>query len=240
MRYCRYRQGALTLISNSHEMGQEDTGDTIPGNPTLDVLRAFLSETTIMRYRLRSFLTARTKDLAQPTYYTTSEIEAYGEGTYSALLYATLDHMGHANANTDHAASHLGKAQAIVSFLRGALPLTLQSIDSGIPVSLLGREGISQEQVLRDRAVWSSSPMRNVIHSLADTSWSHLTQAERLTETASLDPGTFAVFLPAALVRRYLLRLQRVDFNLSSKDLYRTDRWLGLRLSWTIYRRRLN
>lgn len=193
-----------------------------------------------MRYRLRGFLAARTKDLSQPTYYTTGEIEAYGEGTYSTLLYITLDHMGHANSTTDHAASHLGKAQAIVSFLRGALPLTLQGIDSGIPVSLLGKEGISQEQVLRDREVWSSSSMRNVVHSLADASWSHLTQAEELIKTAGLDSGTFAVFLPAVLARKYLVKLQEVDFNLSSKELYKTDRWLGLRLAWTIYRGHLN
>lgn len=193
-----------------------------------------------MRYRLKGFLAARSKDLlSQPTYYTTEEIEGYGEGTYAAILYMLLDCLGSVSVPADHAASHLGKAQAIVSFLRGALPLAIKGIDGGLPASLLSEAGLSQEQVLRDRTIWSSASMKRVVHSLANTSWSHLTHAEEIVAKLCMDPGPFSVFLPTIPVRRYLARLQAVDFDLSSKELYKIDRWLGLRLSWSIYQGRL-
>lgn len=52
------------------------------------------------------------------TFMTVKDIEDYCEQSVSSVYYLILDSAGIKNVHTDHAASHLGKAQGITNLLR--------------------------------------------------------------------------------------------------------------------------
>uniref|UniRef100_A0A8C9FNN4 NADH dehydrogenase (Ubiquinone) complex I, assembly factor 6 n=1 Tax=Pavo cristatus TaxID=9049 RepID=A0A8C9FNN4_PAVCR len=58
------------------------------------------------------------KNLDDRAYRNIQELETYAENTQSALLYLTLEMLGVRDIHADHAASHIGKAQGIVTCLR--------------------------------------------------------------------------------------------------------------------------
>ncbi|KAG7232398.1 hypothetical protein INR49_008906 [Caranx melampygus] len=60
----------------------------------------------------------REKDLDDRAYRNLQELESYSENTQSSLIYLLLECLGLKNVHADHAASHIGKAQGIVTCLR--------------------------------------------------------------------------------------------------------------------------
>jgi NADH dehydrogenase [ubiquinone] 1 alpha subcomplex assembly factor 6 len=165
-----------------------------------------------------------------------SEIENYSEKTFSNLLYILLEYCGIKDLEADHVASHVGKALGIVAFIKSAVPLGRKGLDSGIPMSLLSKAGISQESLKQD-GIWSEEKLRNCIHDMADTAYSHLSCAEKYMEKASpKHPLLRRIFLPAKLSSQYLDSLQMHDFDLSSVSLYKPDKWLPVKLTWQLYK----
>jgi NADH dehydrogenase [ubiquinone] 1 alpha subcomplex assembly factor 6 len=65
-------------------------------------------------------------------------MEKYAEETASSLLYLSLECLGSKDVNFDHAASHLGKAVGICTFLKGtAYHIKKRTIY--LPLSLLAK-----------------------------------------------------------------------------------------------------
>ncbi|PJF17328.1 Phytoene/squalene synthetase [Paramicrosporidium saccamoebae] len=199
-------------------------------NPILSILNMYSSGHGTIQFRLRQFLDAK------PVYFDMSEIENYSEKTFSNLLCILLEYCGIKDLDADHVASHVGKALGIVAFIKSAVSLSRKGLDSGIPMSLLSKAGISQESLKQD-AIWSEEGPRNCIHNMADTAYIHLSHAEKYMEKASpKHPLLRRIFLPAKLSAQYLDALQMQDFDLSSASLYKLDKWLPVTLTWQLYK----
>lgn len=69
---------------------------------------------------LSRLVRARLEDDQRQPFATMAAVEAYAEETASMQLYLTLEAMGITSLDADHAASHIGRAQGIVTLLRGA------------------------------------------------------------------------------------------------------------------------
>lgn len=95
----------------------------------------------------------------------------YGEQTYSSLLYLLLQLTGIKDMNVDHAASHLGKAQGIVTLLR-AIPYQKRSQALNIPQEVLIKNGVSQERILRANA--NDKGVEDCIFEVATAAHQHL------------------------------------------------------------------
>ncbi|GCB67635.1 hypothetical protein scyTo_0012169, partial [Scyliorhinus torazame] len=58
------------------------------------------------------------KNLNENAYRNIKDLESYAENAQSSLIYLVLEVLGVKNIHADHAASHIGKAQGIVTCLR--------------------------------------------------------------------------------------------------------------------------
>lgn len=202
------------------------------GNPVASAVRALIKDKGGDRFRLRNFLKARLQDLHHTSYYELSNIEEYAEKTYSTLLYMLLGAVHNSNnLDNDHVASHIGKAQGLVAFIRGALPLSSKGIEAGLPISLLVKQGISQQRIFEDREIWATNGMRNVIHDMAQTASAHIIHAEKIMKNVK-SVGSRQCFLSIIPIGRYLENLYQHDFDLSRRELYTRDPWLPLILAW--------
>ncbi|XP_071381997.1 NADH dehydrogenase (ubiquinone) complex I, assembly factor 6-like, partial [Centroberyx affinis] len=85
-----------------------------------ELWRAVRKHYLTKRWLLR-IITEREKDLEDRAYRNLQELEAYSENTQSSLIYLLLECLGLKDVHADHAASHIGKAQGIVTSLR-AIP----------------------------------------------------------------------------------------------------------------------
>lgn len=179
--------------------------------------------------------------MGKAAYYEISQVEEYSERTHSTLLYMLFEFLKINSLELDHAASHLGKAQGLVSLIRSALPLSVREFDPGIPINLLVKQNLSQEELKNGLKVWSSEKVQNVIHEMADIAWVHLNHSAKYLHMAILpfsakEISTLRrIFLPAHLIKGYLEKLQKLDFDLSKAELYSNDRWLPLKLVRQIY-----
>jgi len=133
-----------------------------------------------------------------------SDLESYSEETASSLLYLSLEACGLRNHESEHAASHIGKAIGISTFLR-ATPYHLRSRHCYIPSSLTTKvrvcvvrsvlvdflfdnkqqqHNIVPESLFRGGPDLYSPSMRDVVFEIACTAKSHadiaLTMHDRL------------------------------------------------------------
>ncbi|XP_071326090.1 NADH dehydrogenase (ubiquinone) complex I, assembly factor 6 isoform X2 [Trachinotus anak] len=92
--------------------------DDPPNQPvTTELWRAVRKHCLTKRWLLK-IITDREKDLDDRAYRNLQELETYSENTQSSLIYLLLECLGLKNVHADHAASHIGKAQGIVTCLR--------------------------------------------------------------------------------------------------------------------------
>ncbi|XP_078789097.1 NADH dehydrogenase (ubiquinone) complex I, assembly factor 6 isoform X2 [Oryzias latipes] len=95
--------------------------DEPPNQPVgTELWKAVKKHNLTKRWLLR-IVTEREKDLDDRAYRTLQELETYAEKTHSSLIYLLLECLGVRDVHADHAASHIGKAQGIVTCLR-AIP----------------------------------------------------------------------------------------------------------------------
>lgn len=67
-----------------------------------------------------------------------ADLEEYGEMTQSSLLYLTLETLDVRSVEADHVASHIGKALAIATLLRGT-PFHCSAHQRYLPSEVLTR-----------------------------------------------------------------------------------------------------
>ncbi|KAJ7413276.1 hypothetical protein WISP_91926 [Willisornis vidua] len=112
----------------------------------------------------------REKNLDDRPYRTIQELETYAENTQSALLYLTLEMLGVRDIHADHAASHIGKAQGIVTCLR-ATPYHCTRQKVFLPMDICMLHGVSQEDFIRGK---QEKNVRDVIYDIASQAHIHL------------------------------------------------------------------
>lgn len=181
---------------------------------------------------------------------TIKDLESYGEATTAQLLYLQLEASSSSsssgikggnsnNADADHAASHLGRAAAIASLLRG-MRAHAAARRCYLPASELERAGTSAEELFRvvearaeaKAGAGSGSlppsdasaalfdfpdPLREATRAVASAAFAHLSAARGLAPR--LPPGAPSCLLQAVNVSKYLSLLEKSGFDpLSVED----------------------
>lgn len=164
---------------------------------------------------------------------TVEQLEQYVESSTSSIYYVLLKIFGIEDMNTDHAASHLGKAQGITNMIRTLV--ALRGVNSRgmsaippIPQEILLRHGCSYEQILRQRD--NDVAVQDCLFDVASVAKIHLEKSRSLSE--KLTRATKIVLLPAISVDRFLTRLQVANFRLINSRLAKRDSLLPLALFW--------
>ena len=82
--------------------------------------------------------------MAEKPFASLEALENYCESTVSSVNYLLLETVGVRDVRVDHAASHLGKAQGIVTAIR-AVPFHAQKRRVLLPLDILIKHGASAE-----------------------------------------------------------------------------------------------
>ncbi|XP_008973413.1 NADH dehydrogenase (ubiquinone) complex I, assembly factor 6 isoform X2 [Pan paniscus] len=169
------------------------------------------------------------KNLDDKAYRNIKELENYAENTQSSLLYLTLEILGIKDLHADHAASHIGKAQGIVTCLR-ATPYHGSRRKVFLPMDICMLHGVSQEDFLRRN---QDKNVRDVIYDIASQAHLHLKHARSFHKTVPVK--AFPAFLQTVSLEDFLKKIQRVDFDIFHPSLQQKNTLLPLYLyiqSW--------
>jgi 15-cis-phytoene synthase len=185
----------------------EARGD-VKANPVAAAL-----DKTIVRFRLpRSALVdlidARVFDLYDDPMPTLADLEGYCGETSSVLIrLAGIVLADGADPGAADAAGHTGVAYAITGLLR-AFPWHARRGQVYIPADVLGRHGVSREDIVSGRG----GP--GLVSALADmraAARDHLERARKLR--ATIPPAIAPAFLPGSLVPAYLKEMERRGYD---------------------------
>ncbi|XP_045416690.1 NADH dehydrogenase (ubiquinone) complex I, assembly factor 6 isoform X1 [Lemur catta] len=181
---------------------------------------------------LMKIIDEREKNLDDKPYRNIQELENYAENTQSSLLYLTLEILGIKDLHADHAASHIGKAQGIVTCLRAA-PYHGSRRKVFLPMDICMLHGVSQEDVLRRN---QDKNVRNVIYDIASQAHLHLEHARSFHK--SVPVKALPAFLQTVSLEDYLKKIQRVDFDIFHPSLQQKNTLLPLSLYIQSWRKR--
>ncbi|XP_025915909.1 NADH dehydrogenase (ubiquinone) complex I, assembly factor 6 isoform X3 [Apteryx rowi] len=171
----------------------------------------------------------REKNLDDRAYSNIQELETYAENTQSALLYLTLEMLGVRDIHADHAASHIGKAQGIVTCLR-ATPHHSTRRKVFLPMDICMLHGVSQEDFIRCK---QEKNVRDVIYDIASQAHIHLEHARSFSKKVPVK--AYPAFFCTVALEDYLGNIRKVDFNIFHPSLQKKNTLLPLYLyirSW--------
>uniref|UniRef100_A0AAV2M9G5 NADH dehydrogenase (ubiquinone) complex I, assembly factor 6 n=1 Tax=Knipowitschia caucasica TaxID=637954 RepID=A0AAV2M9G5_KNICA len=219
------RRSSLALRAFNVELAQAGKRLRFPENHCAELWRAVRKHHLTKSWLLR-IIREREKDLEDRAYRNLSELETYSENTQSSLLYLLLEAVGIKDVHADHAASHIGKAQGIVTCLR-ATPYHCSRRRVYLPMDLCLQHGVSQEQFLRFSREQS---VRDVVFDIASQAHAHLQHARSFRH--NVPPHAAPAFLHTVSLEDYLQRLRRVDFDVFHPSLQKRNPLLAIRLVW--------
>ncbi|KAL0849330.1 hypothetical protein ABMA28_013648 [Loxostege sticticalis] len=247
----QFWQDALTIIYKKDQSQQN-----IPANPIAQELYKVCSCYSLPRRHLERLVTSRSGLIKARHFRSLEDLERYAEDAVSPIYYLLLNVAGIKDIHADHAASHLGKAQGIANILRSIYVSNHHKMMS-LPMDILMKYGISQEEVLRGI---DSENMRNVTFEIASQANSHLEKVkyninilknQKVIRMAYLLKSAIyiffqarkikvpkivnQIFLPATGVDAYLKKLQKANFNIFEKSLQKQN----TTLPFSLYYRRL-
>nr|XP_015213196.1 PREDICTED: NADH dehydrogenase (ubiquinone) complex I, assembly factor 6 [Lepisosteus oculatus] len=203
--------------------------DEPPHQPvTAELWRAVKKHSLTKRWLLR-IIKEREKDLDDRAYRSLPELESYSENTQSSLLYLLLESLGVKDVHADHAASHIGKAQGIVTCLR-ATPYHSRRRRVYLPMDICMLHGVSQEDFIRGSG---EQKVRDVVFDIASQAHVHLHHARSFSKNVPLNASP--AFLQTVALEDYLERVRRVDFDVFHPSLQKRNPLLPLQLyikSW--------
>ncbi|XP_050564887.1 NADH dehydrogenase (ubiquinone) complex I, assembly factor 6 isoform X3 [Cygnus atratus] len=144
--------------------------DNPPHQPVAVALWRAVKRHNLTKMWFTKIIDEREKNLDDRAYSNIQELETYAENTQSALLYLTLEMLGVRDIHADHAASHIGKAQGIVTCLR-ATPYHGARQKVFLPMDICMLHGVSQEDFIRGK---QEKNVRDVIYDIASQAHIHL------------------------------------------------------------------
>ncbi|XP_070574973.1 NADH dehydrogenase (ubiquinone) complex I, assembly factor 6-like isoform X3 [Ptychodera flava] len=172
-----------------------------------ELYRAVVNHKLSKRWFTR-IIDSREANLDNNNYRRLSEVEDYAENTCSSLLYLTLESLGLQNVHADHAASHIGKSQGIVTLLR-ATPYHASKRKVYLPMEILIQHGVAEEQIIRGRV---DQKLKDVVYDIASQGHMQLEKARSLKK--DVPRAAMPAFLVTVPVANYLKKLQKADFNI--------------------------
>ncbi|CAL1535010.1 unnamed protein product [Lymnaea stagnalis] len=196
----------------------------VPNTPVAVELAGACRFFKLSKRWLNRVLEARILHLECDNFSTVKFVEEYAENVNSSLYYVLLECLGLKNVHADHAASHLGKAQGLVTVLRST-PYHASRRRVYIPMDILAKHKVSQEDIARGK---SAQPVKDAVFEIASIANQHLEKARSLK--SSLPPRTNLVFLNASVCDHYLKSLQKVDFNIFDGKLQQRNPLLAYRM----------
>ncbi|XP_029779464.1 NADH dehydrogenase (ubiquinone) complex I, assembly factor 6 isoform X1 [Suricata suricatta] len=227
----------ICLFLGPRLTSQSPSKDGKPGPPSRGLRRKSGWEAAVKRHNLTKrwlmkIIDEREKNLEDKAYRNIQELENYAENTQSSLLYLTLEILGVKDLHADHAASHIGKAQGIVTCLR-ATPYHGSRRRVFLPMEICMLHGVSQEDFLRQN---QDQNVRDVIYDIASQAHLHLKHARSFHK--SVPVKAFPAFLQTVALEDYLKKIQQVDFDIFHPSLQRKNTLLPLSLYIQSWRKR--
>jgi len=171
-------------------------------NPVASALLTTIERCRLPASGLTAVIEARRFDLYDEPMATIADLEAYAAATSSALLSLAAQILG---ADAQTAAQPAGIAYSITGLIR-ALPLHAARHQLYLPVELLARFQVSPQDVFAGQ---SSAALNAALAVFRDIARRHLSAAHE--RAMALPRGALPSFLPVALVRPSLDRLDRCD-----------------------------
>ncbi|XP_036292444.1 NADH dehydrogenase (ubiquinone) complex I, assembly factor 6 isoform X1 [Pipistrellus kuhlii] len=206
--------------------------DNPPHQPVAVELWKAVKRHNLTKRWLMRIIDEREKNLDDKAYRNIQELENYAENTQSSLLYLTLEILGIRDLHADHAASHIGKAQGIVTCLR-ATPYHSSRRRVFLPMDICMLHGVSQEDLLRKS---QGKNVRDVVYDIASQAHLHLKHARSLHK--SVPVKAFPAFLQTVALEDYLKKIQKVNFDIFHPSLQQKNTLLPLSLYIQSWRRR--
>ncbi len=201
------------------------------GEPQSHPVAAALLD-AVARYRLpiaplTALIEARIFDLYDDPMPRLSDLEGYAGETASALIrLACLVLANGRDPGGAAACGHAGVAYALTGLMR-AFPWHSAAGQVYIPADILGRNGVTRDDIVRGRG---GPGVHYSLKELREIARAHLKKLRGLRET--VPPAVAPAFLPVALVEPYLHAMERPGY-----DPYRTIIALPpWRRQWTIWR----
>ncbi|KAM9165430.1 NADH dehydrogenase (ubiquinone) complex I, assembly factor 6 isoform 2-T2 [Pangshura tecta] len=189
--------------------------DNPPHQPVAIELWKAIKKHNLTKRWLLKIIDEREKNLDDRAYRNIQELETYADNTYSTLLYLTLEMLGVRDIHADHAASHIGKAQGIVTCLR-ATPYHSKRRKVFLPMDICMLHGVSQEDFIRAN---QERNVRDVIYDIASQAHVHLEHARSFSKNVPVK--AFPAFLYTVALEDYLYKIQKVDFNIFHPSLHK-------------------
>ncbi|XP_067887658.1 NADH dehydrogenase (ubiquinone) complex I, assembly factor 6 [Heterodontus francisci] len=171
----------------------------------------------------------REKNLNEKAYKNIQELESYAENAQSSFIYLMLEVLGVKDIHADHAASHIGKAQGIVTCLR-ATPYHCMQRKVYLPLDICLLHGVSQEDFIRGNR---EKNVRDVVFDVASQAHVHLEHAR--TFSKNVPSKACPAFLQTVVLDDYLDRIRKVDFDVFHPSLQKRNTMLPFYLyirSW--------
>lgn len=136
---------------------------------------------TLKKFKLskryfKRLIEARYSKLESPNFSNLPSIEKYSENAFSSIYYLLLEAKNTKDLNTDHFASHLGKACGILTLIR-AIPHYAQKNEITLPQDLIAKHKVSLKSVFRGQ---SSKEFKDALFELSSCANSHLQKVSRL------------------------------------------------------------
>jgi phytoene synthase len=178
------------------------------GHPIATALNQTIAEFSLPVDAFVRLLDARIFDLYDDPMPTLNDLEGYAGDTSSSLIQlAAIVLAGGQDPGTAEAAGHAGVAYALTGIMR-ALPIHARRGQLYLPQAMIAARALDPEALLAGRM---TPALRALLADLRTIARQHLAEAER--DIADLAPPVNAAFLPLKLVKPYLERMDRADYD---------------------------
>ncbi|SFT00244.1 phytoene/squalene synthase family protein [Methylobacterium sp. yr668] len=185
----------------------EARGD-VRANPVAAALEEAIRVNRLGRQPFVDLIDARVFDLYEDPMPRVNDLEGYCGETASALFrLASLVIGNGTEPGGAGAAGHAGVAYGITGLLR-ALPWHARAGQVYLPADILGRYGVTREDIVTGRG---GPGLRRACADLRDLARQHLKAFEAARPTIA--PSAGAAFLPTALVEPYLAAMERASYD---------------------------
>ncbi|GAB6030433.1 NADH dehydrogenase (ubiquinone) complex I, assembly factor 6 [Chamberlinius hualienensis] len=206
--------------------------DQPPEQPVALELARVVSSLELSKHWFKRLIDCRSARLIDQPFNSLQELESYSENSVSSIYYLLLEVLGVKNIHADHAASHIGKAQGVTNFIR-AIPYHLKNGKVLIPNDIMIKHNLSHEQILRGSG---GQLLENMVFDIASVAHQHVKMARSLKK--NVPDLTYVLFLPLVSTDKYLIALEKSDFNPFHSQLQVRNTWLPCTLLWSKIRKR--
>lgn len=208
----------------------EARGD-VRANPVAAALEETIRVNRLGRQPFVDLIDARVFDLYEDPMPRVNDLEGYCGETASALFrLASLVIGNGTEPGGAGAAGHAGVAYGITGLLR-ALPWHARAGQVYLPADILGRYGVTREDIVTGRG---GPGLRRACADLRALARQHLKAFEAARPTIA--PSAGAAFLPTALVEPYLAAMERASYDPLNTPV-ELPRWRRLWRLWWAARR---